>query len=71
MDSCSPTPTRCPTCEQRVRPVYCAASTGETPLLLAWTLRRAARRLGVTYTALNKRVERWRGGYRIKPGRRT
>ncbi len=61
------TPRRCPTCGQRVNPVYCAGSTDRAPLLLAYSVRQAARRLGVSPFTLRHRLRRWRGAWRLVP----
>jgi hypothetical protein len=56
----------CPTCGRPCTPVYCAASTPEAPLLLAYTTQQAAERLGLRYArSIRRWVEPWRGGWRL------
>jgi hypothetical protein len=60
-------PTHCPTCHRPCSPVYCAASTPEAPLLLAYTVPRAAEMLGAIERVFRTRLEAWHGGWRIVP----
>lgn len=63
--------TRCPECGRPCTPVYCAASTPEAPMLLAYTMQQAAQRLGLRHgRTLWRWLEPWRGGWRLM-GRRT
>lgn len=67
----TPEPVCCPTCGRRCTPVYCAVSTPEQPLLLAYTVAQAAAALGMTTQSLYRHhLIPWRGGYRLRPYRR-
>ena len=63
----APEATTCPVCGHACTPVYCAASTDATPLLLAYTVTQAAWRLGLPEYTLRRRgrLESWRDGWRI------
>ena len=58
-------PTHCPTCGHLVTPVYGAASTPERPLMLAWTQRQAAGRLGTSESTLRPHLVHWCDGWRL------
>ena len=53
------------------RPVYCAASTPDAPLLLADSATQAAAMLGLSVDDLVWIVHRWRDGVRLNPLRRN
>lgn len=55
----------CPTCGRQCSPVYCAVSTSDNPLLLAYTTAQAAKILGISRVSLYERVEAWQGGWRL------
>lgn len=56
----------CPECGRPCTPVYCAASTPEAPILLAYTVSQAAQRLGLRHPrTLNPWLTPWQGGWKL------